>query len=265
MMMYLIRQEKTLPAQMAWADGWSGSFMHAWYKPQVESLYPVQKAHHLVRLPDGTVTIRTPPPNPLYSHDHGFFTLLAAEVGDTDTRDGMLAYADRYWAPQWRDGAYVFPREDRFKFDGDGADVWRRVQPLTGNGLIGLARINVRDGLHDLFNKPFDEAHFKQPYISGIGPGGPQVARAIYDNKARALVVTLRPGAEAGAATWTVNNLSPGRSYALWRDGIRLASLRRGTLLPEAGMTSGTLAAGDGSLTVDLPVTAETSFVLMQE
>lgn len=265
MMMYMVRQEKTVPAQMAWADGWSGSFMHAWYKPQVESLYPVQKAHHLVQLPDGTATVKATAPSHFYSHDHGFFALLAAEVGDTDTRDRMLAYADRHWAPQWRDGAYIFPREDRFKFDADGADVWRRVQPLTGNGLIGLARINVRDGLYDLFNKPFDDDHFRQPYISGIATGGPQVARARFDDKAKALIVTLRPGREAGAGAWTVNNLTPGGSYGLWRDGVRLASLRKGKLLSDAAVPSGALVAKDGSLRVDLPVTSETSFVLMQE
>ena len=48
-------------------------------------------------------------------------------------------------------------------------------------------------------------------------------------------------------------------------DGVRLASLRKGKLLFDAAVPSGALMAKDGSLRVDLPVTSETSFVLMQE
>lgn len=258
MAMYLVKQKVVIQHPMAWADGWAGSFMHAWYKPAVEQVYPIQKASLLVDLPDGTTTTRSADGNGNYSHDHGFFTLFAAELGDERTRDRMLAYADRYWAPRWTAGALSYPRQDAFKFPGDGPDVWRRVQPLTGNALIGLARMDGKDGLYALFNSPFETAHFAEPFVSGIAYPAVAVTRAVYDPAKRVLAVTLQPGSGAPAAAsaaMTINNLDPVRHYAVWQGGRRIAQTA----------TGGRYAIVGGRLTLNVPMRGETSVVVAEE
>lgn len=139
------------------------------------------------------------------------------------TRDRMLHYADTYWAPRWRDGALSYPRQDQFKRTGDAPDVWRRVQPLTGNALIGLARLDHKDGLYTLFNSPFESAHQSEPFITRIDPAAVDVTRAVYDKDKRALIVSLRSRAPAHAspATFTAMQLRADTRYAMWIDGVR--------------------------------------------
>jgi len=265
MMMYMIKQDKVIQRPTAWADGWSGSFMHAWYKPEVEQAYPTQRANLLVDLADGTTTTRSEGENRSYSHDHGFFALLAGEVGDTATRDRMLAYADRYWSPRWVDGALFYPRQDLFRRTDDGANVWRRVQPLTGNGLVGLARMNGKDGLYNLFNRPFDAAHFEQPYLTGIAYPDALVERAVYDEKAKALVATLKPGREGGAPIrWSVAKLDPRKSYGVWMDGRQIATIAPGKAVAAPG-SSVSVGVADGVVTFTQPLAREASFVVAED
>jgi hypothetical protein len=261
---YMVKQGVTLQNPAAWADGWAGTFMHAWYKPQVEEIYPVQKANLIVRLPDGTMTPKNKGENDHYSHDHGFFAVLAGEVGDSDTRNRLLAYADRYWSPRWEGRALVYARHDGFKHPGDGADVWRRVQPLTGNGLIGLARMTSRDGFYNLFNKPFDAAHFRQPYLADISYPAAQVRRAIYDPVRRALVFTLAPdrGAAPQPASWTIGNLDAKKSYRIWRDGEAVATVKAGLVQPGAAID---LAATPDGLRGTMTIAADTSIVVAEQ
>jgi hypothetical protein len=84
-----------------------------------------------------------------------------------------LAYADKYWNPTWEGSALHYPRHDAFVLDGkdpasNPSNVWLRVQVLTGNALLGLARINVKDGIYTLYNEPWGEAHFREPFVSGV-------------------------------------------------------------------------------------------------
>ena len=165
---YLVKQNSPHLAPRAWVDGWTGVFMHAWSKAQVESLYPAQRDRFVQQLPDGTETVKLARGDPSYSQDDGFMASLAAEVGDTKTQQAFLAYADRYYGPKWDGDAYYYPTQVAFKYDGDGPDVWRRVQPLASSALLAMARLTPKDGVYNLFNKPFDAQHFADPYVSGV-------------------------------------------------------------------------------------------------
>lgn len=192
---------------------------------------------------------------------------LAAEVGDTKTQQAFLAYADRYDGPKWDGDAYYYPTQVAFKYDGDGPDVWRRVQPLASSALLAMARLTPKDGLYKLFNRPFDAQHFADPYISGVAFPQIQVARAVYDPAAKALIVTLRPGATAGVGAtsgWKFNNLGSGRAWSVWRDGEKVAAIRRNRVVAIKGTAVGAFTLSGSSLEVNLPVTAETTFVLTQ-
>ena len=65
-------------------------------------------------------------------------------MGDAETLNGLLTYADRYVNQTWRDGGLTCPRNDqRFAAGGNPT----LVDPLTENVLLGYARLNVPDGV----------------------------------------------------------------------------------------------------------------------
>ena len=45
------------------------------------------------------------------------------------------------------------------------------MEPLTGNALLGYARLNVPDGLWKLYNVPWTESHFAEPALSEVASG----------------------------------------------------------------------------------------------
>lgn len=267
--LYLKRQDRMVYDALPWSDGWAGAFMHAWSKADVETIYPIQRANYLAPLPNGSATVKIDSPRGSYSHDHGFFAVLAAEVGDEKTKAALLAYADAYWRPKWDADGLRYPREDAYKLDSDPTDVWRRVQVLTGNALIGLARINVGDGLYTLYSKPRSPAAFDEPFISDIDDRVIKVARAVYDPSKSALIVTLRAasalpghqGPPAASAQWTVNNLTGG-PYDVWRDGRLIATVKGAVLSSNASPQDKLTVAGAGRVTFTSSIAEEATYIL---
>jgi hypothetical protein len=98
--------------------------------------------------------------------DHGWVAAWASEMGDEGTRDGVLAYADKYLSPTHSDGGLYYPRNDTL-YDDSGHYV--EVDPMAGNVLFAYARLNVADGLWRLYNQPWDAAHFSEPAITAVG------------------------------------------------------------------------------------------------
>ncbi|KAK3712952.1 hypothetical protein LTR37_008837 [Vermiconidia calcicola] len=74
----------------------------------------------------------------------------AAEVAPPEVLEGLLKHADTYMNPSWANGGLYYPRCDE-KEDGHGN--WRFVDPYTGNGAIGYARLNVPDGQKLMWEK----------------------------------------------------------------------------------------------------------------
>ena len=81
---------------------------------------------------------------PLYA---GALALAAAEVGDTETRDGLLAFADKYLSPTWKNGGFFYPRNDDLSSPG-------YATALIGNALIAGARLCPREGFRAMYDKP---------------------------------------------------------------------------------------------------------------
>jgi hypothetical protein len=98
--------------------------------------------------------------------DLGWVAAWATEMGDTATLHGILAHADRFMAPTWRDGGLYYPRND-VKTDADGHRT--EIEPMTGNVLLGYARLNVADGLHELYQRPWGPEHFAEPALTEVG------------------------------------------------------------------------------------------------
>ena len=273
---YSIHLAKWLPdeASSPTVDGWAGALMHAWNKDAIEAIYATQRDRHLVTLPDGTATVKADPavetkpgnPHPIYSENQGFMAVLAAEVGDADTRAKMLDYADKYYAPQWSGDAYFYPISAQFQRPEDPPNVWRRVQPLQSNATFPLARILPKDGLYNMYSQPFTAERFKEPCVSNVAYPEVQVPRAVFDEQKKALIVTLRPGRTAStrvARNWTFNNLDPKQNWGVWQDGHRLATLSAGVVKPAGGVTGFEMQGS--TLKVTMPVVKETTFIIASE
>ena len=92
-------------------DGWIGTFMHGWNPKLIEQLYPYMKKAHVTMHPDGSATLNKDSLTP--DAYYGFFTLLAAEMGDEPVKNGLLMFADRMFAPVTEDGTYHYPFVDK--------------------------------------------------------------------------------------------------------------------------------------------------------
>lgn len=265
----LVRQNKVLAAELPWNDGWAGIFMHGWAKQDVEQIYPLLKKKYIVSQPDGSAVVPFDKPSPFFSWNNGFMAALAAEVGDSQTASAMLAYADANWNPTWVNGGLHYPRNDTFLPAGAstaGAPqrfVSPRVNTLTGNALLGLTRVNVKDGLYEMYTRPWTPAQFRQPYLSDVRYPDIYVSRAVYDDHRKALVATLRPTVEAAAkpVSFSVGNLAPSASYRITINGRDAGRLAGGV----ATAAGGNLVSFDGGKLRVQAASAGPATIVVQE
>ena len=214
-----VHLDEVIHKSYAWSDGWNGFVQHAWDKGYIEELYAEQVKLYMPDMLDGE-------PNEnmgwTASFDFGWLALLAAEVGDTTTVDLMLEYADQYFNPSWLDGGYYYPHTSDYQenFHRDDEGKIANISPVTGNYLIGFARLMPKDGMWSLYNRARGALFFAQPYINGVDYLQASVSQAYYDSGKEALIVTIVPGpATSHATTFTVNQLDPATRYEIFRDG----------------------------------------------
>lgn len=253
-----VKQDEVVPATYAWADGWNGHAQHAWDKEYIEGLYPHQQKRYIPSMLEGE-----PGENMGWtaSFDFGWFALLASEVGDTETVQTMTDYADAHFEPTWRDGGYYYPSTSDYvyNFARDEKGFIHNMGPATGNVLVGFARINPKDGLWQIYNDPWEKAHFAEPFISDVEYLEASVTQAVYDAEKDALIVTLAPGpVKSEAASFTVRQLDPAKTYSLIRDGKVLGEISHsgGSALPRTEWQP------DGSLRITTGLDEPHSFVL---
>ncbi len=252
-----VREDEVIPATYAWADGWNGHAQHVWDKEYIESIYPDQQQRYIPSMLQGA-----PGEDMGYtaSFDFGWFALLASEVGDAETVQTMVDYADANFNPTWLDGGLMYPATPDYLYNYLRTDegLIQNVGPVTGNVLIGFARLNPADGLWQIYNQPYDAQHFADPYITDVEFLEANVNQAVYDAAEGALVVTLSPGPVASDSTaFTVRQLDPGKTYTLSRDGEVLGRISAGEQLPESAEWQ-----ADGSLRISTSLQKQHSFVL---
>lgn len=244
--------------------GWSGMFNHAWDAEFVEAAYrgvDGKDRNETLQyyLSGAYAKAPTPPDHPgpaLGSLFWGFFVDYAAEVGDREAVDKMLAYAERNYHPVWQNGEYYYPRSDDYSVDAQGNSPG--VDPWTGSVLIPLARLNKGGGFYKLYNEPWGEEEYRQPYISDVDALTTAVSRAFYDSKKDALVVTLSPAAIAAKRVqFTVRQLDPAKTYEVTKDGKVVGRLDRNAPGRNASLGWG----DDGSVVIGTDLAAEHTFV----
>ncbi len=202
-----------LAVKSASADGWTGTFMHAWQPLYIERHYPYQKDRHFKEMENNTGKLKYDP----YSSTtrYGFFAMLASEVGDTQARDKLLAYCDKLYNPVYERGAFHYP-----------INMKGNCSPLTGK-LLAFARANPPNGQKIMHNQPFGDTHFNAPKVVDVDFPKVVLRRAIHDPAKNALILTTEPGtADTRATQITIINLDPGKTYSLTMDGKAIQTYR---------------------------------------
>lgn len=246
-----------------WADFWLGALMHMWDPEGVKAAYPGQMAHWAQKGPNETLWI--PPsirpegmgPETSNALDFGWAAVCASEVGDQETLDKLLAYADGFLTPTWNDGAFYYRRRDGWLNDSGQLHA---MDPHTGNALLAYARLNVPDGLRQLYAQPLDAARFDDPALVDM-TDGLDVRVAYYDRDRSILNVVIRPGrADRNDAELTVSNVWGRGAWRLFVDGDHVATGDQ----TDVTITRGAVSArrSENGLVLRLPIAAEVAIRL---
>jgi hypothetical protein len=212
---------------VAWA-----SVMHTWAPEYVEMVYPRARDQILRRMEDGTLGMNladyfakykeyqrnlghhATDPMMVGVHIFGTLALAAAEVGDTETLNGLLAYADKYLAPKEKNGGIFYPRNDDMAGTG-------YCTALVGNALIAAARLCPRDGFRAMYDRPWGAAELSAPELCEVDFPAVLVREAVHPGDGALLAVTLAPG-QAGPERQTIalRGLDLTRPLCVTVDGV---------------------------------------------
>ncbi len=239
-------------------DGWTGTFMHAWAPEVIEELYPYMKKDFVIIKPDGSAEVKV---DVLNKPDFlGFYTMLAAEMGDEDIKKKLLERADVLYSPIWKDGTLHYEYFDTCNAFGAkpenkkndkatekpkscccaGKDKKRIAVPMGSLGLgkcckqkfqndnvqdrlFGIARALPKGGMWKMYNEPFDKEHFEEPALTGVDIVATILKRAVYDREKHALIVSTIGSGKDGGASFTLINLRSDKNYLL-TDGKKVVA-----------------------------------------
>ena len=215
-------------AKAPWIDAWAGTMLNMWNRDFVRAHYTDQVKDFVVDRHDGTKTVHIGPRVEVMGQtvdndtcDFGWVSTWASEMGDSATLDALLAYADRHLNPTWRAGGLFYPRNDA-QHDDQGNPTM--MEPLTGNALLGYARLNVPDGLWKLYNVPWTESHFAEPALSEVA-SDVSVSQAECDSASGDLVFRVqRDPRDEGEGTLTIQNVPEKRNWSLLECGDQIAA-----------------------------------------
>lgn len=250
MFFYMNQQDKLTPAVSPGADGWSGAFMHAWDPNLIETHYPYQAKIHVKWNPDGTANTPDKVWGPI---GEPFFAILAKEMGDGKTAEGILAWADKNYDPIWQDGMFYYPRNDE-----------KRVTSLVDK-LFAVAMLNVKNGLWAMHNRPWGDDEFNKPYVSRVEYPKAIVKQAYYDPSKDVLIVTIMAGTKDTRTTsFTVNKLDRSKNYSITKDGKTLGQLKNGILQPKSGIKEIEWKS-DGTLSISTNLIKPNTFLIQAE
>ncbi len=208
-------------------DAFTGALMNMWNRDFVHENYAHQAQAYLVESGEGTLAVTFPgrsaiipegrPDVPLENGDFGWMAVWAAEMGDEQTLEELLAHADAYMNPVWSAGALNYPRND-VRSDAEGHRT--EIAAIDGNALLPYARLNVPDGMWKLYNVPWEDGHFTRPALTVVDEDI-DVSRAFFDAASdRLLFRVRRRGDVAGGGRITISNLDGGG----WRMAVSIVS-----------------------------------------
>lgn len=121
----------------------------------------------------------------------GYVAEWLSELGKKEELDSLLQFTDDHLNPTWENGGLYYPRHDE-PFNEQLEHT--HMDPFTGNGAIGYARLNVEDGQKKMWEKPWTSETLRQrPYVDGVTlADGVDFLRATWDEEQRRLILTMR-------------------------------------------------------------------------
>jgi hypothetical protein len=268
--MYLVKQKTTMSQEfcssgnglalfsvpLAWlgiiqanasiSNGWNGAFMHAWEPALIERHYPYQKKNHVIEPDSSTAHMKVEMITDQIATP--LFAMLSAEVGDSSTRDKLVAWCKDFYKPTWDNGMLHYPVGEDTYVNLSKTEWTAWPQAFTGVAIACAAAIPP-NGILKLHNKPFTQRDFASPLVTGVSFPNVLLKRAIYDFEKEALVVTTEGGAiQSGTSSFNIIQLDPSRKWKLLMDGV---------LQDEY--------TGVSSITVSVPLSARHDIVLIAE
>jgi cytochrome oxidase Cu insertion factor (SCO1/SenC/PrrC family) len=212
-------------------EAWTGFMMNAWNHDLVQKNYESRLEELLFPKPDGSLSVNVGPldtmeTNQLYLATGGVWGWIAAwatEMGDDETKDRLLSYADKHFNPRVQNGGLMYPRNDTL-WDKDHNYVM--VSPILSNAILPLTRLNVKHGLKRLYENPWgakNRAHYDEPALVEVD-FNVDVYRAVYIASSRTLlfdVAVFENGVHGYVALGRVFGKG---NWTLSRDGHEIAS-----------------------------------------
>lgn len=210
-----------------WVDAWCGALMNMWNRDFVHAHYADQIDDFLKSSPDGALSV-VAGERPLVmgqkivgdSCDFGWTTAWASEMGDSDTLDRLLKHADTHMSPRWLNGGLYYPRNDVVADTGGNATM---MEPMTGNVLLGYARLNVPDGLWRFYNDSWEVSRFSEPALIRVA-SDLDVSKAWFNKDLNRLEFAMQRYDETVTdGTVVLGNLKARSDWILERDGSEIA------------------------------------------
>ncbi|WP_374469656.1 hypothetical protein [Phenylobacterium sp.] len=232
--LFLRQRQDTLISGNPGMDAWTLSVMNAWNREFVDSVGVAPVMRGLERLGDGALAARlwrgvrslgapgeTPPRLELEEMrpDLGFYAAFLSERGHTEALAHLLRYADTRLGPTWERGGLYYPRNDAAVSE-DGEPSF--VEPLTGNVLLGYARINVPHGLRALYERPSLSAGANEPHIASMS-ATVDILRAWWDSARDLLAISVQPSEGATQLRVDLAGFHRERPWTLLWDGVVVA------------------------------------------
>ncbi|MSR01199.1 MAG: hypothetical protein EXR94_00450 [Gemmatimonadetes bacterium] len=125
-----------------------------------------------------------------------------------DRPTGKFGIIEQTWRPVVRLTAYYAVLAGNLTF----------MDPVTGNAMLAYARLNVPDGMWNLYNRPFEAEHFRQPALVETS-SDVDVLGARFDSGRQVLRLAGRSrGGKPTQATLQLANVPADRAWVVRRD-----------------------------------------------
>ncbi|KAH8672300.1 hypothetical protein BGZ61DRAFT_536946 [Ilyonectria robusta] len=225
-----LHEPHIIPSPGPGMDAWCATLMHSWNPDFVNENYKRQRDKWLVHHEDGTLSVKVNlaaamslnTTRLLKSGEFGWVAALAAEMGDKDTLNRLLAYADKNFSPGLQNGGLTYPRNDSM-FDENGRYILS--PPIQANALLPLARLNVPNGFQRLYSQPWsprNKAHYKEPALTEVD-FSIDVYRAVYMSSRPALLFDLAVYETNTSGSVVLSRVFGRGPWVLKRDGCDIA------------------------------------------
>ncbi len=211
----------------SWQAGRTGLYLHAWAPEYARATYPVQRDQQLPGLFDIS---KSGLPRHLVSFHSGigYWLPYAAEMGDGETVERLLAFAEEYLDPVWSDGQYFYSNNNGTVIDGTGVVSLDSTQ--QGTAVIPLGRLNVEDGLLRLHSSPWTPQQLAEPHIADVDYEAAGVSEAHWSGNSATLNVSFLPGSQALARSqFTIRGLEHCQEIRVQRDRRSVVTVARET------------------------------------